>query len=212
MFQRFFSALFLSLSVCLPMDAANATTTNEGAPKAAKTTGQLNTATTGDLVKFSYRDADVSKVIEDYSKATGQQFILDSSVRGKVNIINPGPINKEEAFNQLSTALASNGIAISTQGNVMYVAPARSIQRNYIPVVTTLPPLKPERMYTWIIQLQNADADDVNKQLRILTSKDGELVPYVRTNQILVSDWTSNLQRIAELVKEIDKPVANRKK
>lgn len=156
-------------------------------------------------ISFSYEDVEISKVLKDYAAASGQKFIVDPNVRGKITIINPSQVTVEEAFNQLSTALATNSIGIVVQDGVMNVKPARSIQRDSIPVVKELPPMRPERMVTWIIDLKYVSADDVNKQLRILTSRDGELVPYTPTNQMIVSDWTPNLHRIGSIIASIDK-------
>ncbi len=72
--------------------------------------------------------------------------------------------------------------------------------------MTELPSLKPEKMVTMIFHLKHARADDLNKQLRILASRDGELVPYSQTNQLIVTDWVSNLHRIAAIIKNIDQP------
>ena len=160
-----------------------------------------------DKVSFNYDNAEITKVIKDYSKMTGQKFIIDPQVRGMITITNPGEITTEEAFNELSSALALNGIGISTQDGTMIVQHARAVQRNLIPVTKELPPINPTRMVTYVIELKNADADEVNKQLRILTSKDGELVPYTRTNQIFVTDWTPNLHRIAQMMTMVDQHV-----
>lgn len=168
-------------------------------------------------VSFNYENAEIGKVLKDYAKMTGQKFIIDPQVRGMITITNPGEVSKEEAFNQLSSALSLNGIGISTQEDTMVVQQARAVQRNLIPVTKELPPLNPTRMVTYVIELKNADADEINKQLRILTSKDGELVPYTRTNQIFVTDWTPNLHRIAQMMNVVDQhvqstaPVAKKK-
>src|SRR5262245_43111062 len=110
-------------------------------------------------MSFSYKDAEVLKVIEDYSSASGQKFVVDANVKGKVTVFNPNSISIDEAFNQLSMVLASNGLAISKQGDVMMISQARRIQRNLIDVTTDLPPLKPEKMHTWIINLKWVSAD-----------------------------------------------------
>lgn len=163
-------------------------------------------------VGFNFKDAEITDVIREYSKASGQKFIVDPSVRGKITIVNPAEISVEEAFNQLSTALATNSIGISKQGEVMLIQNSRQIQRNYIEVGTELPPLRPERMYTWVVNLKYANADKVNRELRILTSKDGELVPTSDTNQLLITDWVGNLHRIAKIIEQIDKPASKTKK
>ena len=115
-------------------------------------------------IKFNYPNEDVAKIIEAYSKTTGQIFITDPGVRGKVSLHNSEELSYEEAFNQLSTALAIHGYAISKQENTMVVQPARATQRSLIDVSTELPALKPERMTTWIVTIRNGTADDILKQ------------------------------------------------
>lgn len=159
-------------------------------------------------INFNFHDADITKVIEEYAKASGQKFIIDPLVKGQITIINKDPVKLGEAFNELSSAMAINSIGISTQDDKMLVKQARALQRDEIEVTTELPPMNPTRMVTWIINLKYASADEINKQLRILTSRDGELVPFTSTNQIFVSDWTPNLHRIAKIIKEIDTPAA----
>ena len=158
-------------------------------------------------IKFNYPNEDVAKIIEAYSKTTGQIFITDPGVRGKVSLHNSEELSYEEAFNQLSTALAIHGYAISKQENTMVVQPARATQRSLIDVSTELPALKPERMTTWIVTIRNGTADDILKQFRNITSRDGDITSYTGTNQLVITDWASNLHRISSVLKQIDKPV-----
>lgn len=160
-----------------------------------------------DKMKMYFNNEDLTKIIEMYSKASGQKFVVDPLVRGKISIFLQEPVSVEEAFNQLSTALAINGYAISKQGDTMVIKSARNIQRDLVEVSTEKPAIKPERMYTWIYTLKHQSADSINRDLRILTSKDGEMSIYANTNQLIFTDWVSNLNRIADLMKEIDKPV-----
>jgi|GEM_PF-1217125 Type II secretory pathway, component PulD len=158
-------------------------------------------------IKFNYVNEEIVKVLEVYSKNTKTKFVIDPSVRGKVTFLNPEPITTEEAFNQISSGLALNGFAISTQGDTLVVRSARNIQRDLIPVTTELPALKPERMATWIVTLKNVSVEQINRDLRILPSKDGEMSVNSATNQMIFSDYVSNLHRIDALLKELDKPV-----
>jgi general secretion pathway protein D len=166
----------------------------------------LNARADEGQMKFNYNRTDIATVIEDYARASGQRFIWDDRLIGRVTALNPGKVSLDEAFSQLSTVLATNGYGISRQGDVMLVQPARSIQRNFIDMGSSLPPLRPERMFTYVIDLKHADAERINRELRILTSKDGELVPLSATNQILVTDWVSNLHRIQKIIEAVDRP------
>lgn len=156
-------------------------------------------------MKMYFNNEEIVKIIEKYSKASGQKFVVDPGVRGRVSIFIQDEVTIEEAFNQLSSALALNGFGISKQGDTMVVKAGRNIQRDLIEVSTQRPSLKPERMYSWIYTFKNISAESVNRDLRILPSKDGEMNVHAATNQIIFSDWTSNLNRIADVLKEIDK-------
>lgn len=167
----------------------------------------LTIANAEEKIKMYFNNEELIKIIEMYSKASGQKFVVDSGVRGKISIFLQEQVSIEEAFNQLSSALAVNGYAISKQGDTMIVKSARSIQRDFIEVSTDRPSLKPERMYTWIYNVKNVPADSINRELRILASRDGEVSINVNMNQLIFTDWVSNINRIADLMKQVDKPV-----
>lgn len=167
----------------------------------------MSFASAEERMKMNFKNEELTKIIEHYSKASGQKFVVDPTVRGKISILLQEPVSLQEAFNQLSSALAVNGFAISKQGDTMVIKPARNIQRDLIEVSTERPTLKPERMYTWIYTVKSMPAENINRDLRILISKDGEMSVNASTNQLIFTDWVSNLNRVAELMKEIDKPL-----
>ncbi|MBL7546156.1 MAG: general secretion pathway protein GspD [Bdellovibrionaceae bacterium] len=158
-----------------------------------------------DTMKMNFINEEILKIIESYSKTSGQKFVVDPGVRGKISIFIQEPVSLDEAFNQLSSALAINGYGISKQGDTMIVKSGRNIQRDLIEVSTQMPIAKPERMYSWIYTFKNISAESVMRDMRILPSKDGEMNVYAGGNQIIITDWTSNLNRIAAILKEIDK-------
>lgn len=162
-------------------------------------------AQSAEKMKMNFSKEELTKVIEAYSKAYGQKFIVDPGVRGTVTIMVPETVEQAEAFNHLSSALALNGYGISKQGDTMVVRSARNVQRDLIEVGVNRPELKPERMYTWIYNVKNVPALQINRDLRIFPSKDGEMSVNPATNQLIITDWVSNLNRIADILAEVDK-------
>jgi type II secretory pathway component GspD/PulD (secretin) len=160
---------------------------------------------------FTFQEAPLNKVVGIYSAQTNQRFVIDPSVSAntKVTIIESGKISGKEAYNLLSASLALEGIAISNRDGTYVVAGAKTIQRSYIPVVTDLPTLQPEKLVTWIVTLKNADANGILQQLRMLTSKEGEMVAYGQ-NRLMITDWVSNLYRVHDLIEHIDKPTESK--
>ncbi len=167
----------------------------------------LSFGETTSKMKMYFNNEDLIKIIEQYSKASGQKFVIDPGVRGKISIFLQDPVTLDEAFNQMSSALAINGYAISKQGDTMIIKSARNIQRDLIEVSTQRPTLKPERMYSWVYTFKNISAEQVNRDLRILPSKDGEMSVNSATNQVIFTDWSANLNRIGDLLAELDKKV-----
>ena len=161
----------------------------------------------GKTIKFNFKNEELTKIVELYAKETGQKFIISAGVRGLATIINTDEVTTEEAFNQLSSALATQGYAISKQGDNMIIQTARTVQRSLIEVTSEVPSLKPERMATWILSLKHISAESVLRDMRNTTSRDGEISVLAPTNQLMITDWTSNLQRFAEVMKVVDTPI-----
>ncbi|MCB0422390.1 MAG: general secretion pathway protein GspD, partial [Bdellovibrionales bacterium] len=140
-----------------------------------------------------------------YSKLSGKQFVFTDHVKGRVTIAAPGKVHLDEAFNLLSLALAHQGYAISEQGSVNVISTARNLQRSFIPVVRKLPKLQPEKMVTYVRSLKHIKAESISKKVRMLSSRDGEMSigPH---NELIFTDWISNLHRVENLLKELDEP------
>lgn len=166
-----------------------------------------------ELLKFNFRNVEAVDVIESFAKSTGERWIVDANVKGKITIFNSKPVSRDEAFSYLSTALATIQVAILDQvDGTKLVLPTRLALRASIPVLYEVPPEKPERLVTLIVTLKHASADEINKRLRILPSRDGELTPYEPTNQLLLTDWTGNIRRMAQMIESIDRPNQVQKK
>lgn len=159
---------------------------------------------------FSFKNKDILEAIDSYAKMSKKTFVIDPSVRGKVTVLNPEPVTVTQAFNQLSSALQQNGFVIYQTGEKLNISAARFAQRSSISVVTELPPIEPEQMITYIYKPKFLKAEELNKNLRILPSKDGEMV-VGPNNTIVFSDWISTLHRIQAVLAELDKdPKAKR--
>ncbi|MBX3018529.1 MAG: hypothetical protein KF767_11605 [Bdellovibrionaceae bacterium] len=201
----FSTSAFAQSTLPAPSGPTTATNTPSGATAAPVESEDL---TTNDQPKsnFSFQNEDMAKVLESYSRMAGVKIVIDPSLRGRITILNPHPVTLQQAFDDLSLALSLESYGFSRVGDTLVVRSARNLQRGLIEVRTQLPPLKPERMVTYVLKLKNIPAMGVNRDIRILLSKDGELVPDANSNSLIISDWTSNLHRVHNLMLELDVP------
>ena len=156
------------------------------------------------IESFDYPNADIADVVKAISELTGKNFIVDPQVRGKITIIAPSRITVAEAYKAFLSALAINSLAVVPGDGFYKIKPARSAQRDNIDTFSGAYYPTSDQMITRIIKLKYISADEVNKQLRILTSKDGELVPYTPTNSLIVSDYGANMDRVMKILEQLD--------
>lgn len=159
-------------------------------------------------MKLNFKDQEVTTMIESFAKASQKTFVVDPGVRGRFSVFAAGEVGLDEAFDLLSTGLALNGYSIVERQGRYVVMASRNAQRSSIPTLTEITSVKPERYVTLLVKLKHISVDDVNKRLRVLPSKDGEMTAYEPTNSLMITDYISNVNRIAELLKQLDQPVS----
>jgi len=155
---------------------------------------------------FKFKNSDIIKVIEKMGSLAGINYIVDPGVKGKITITQNSKITLRDAHSAFLRALSINGYTTIDSGNHTVILAARNAQRDNLPVYVNDLPNDEDRMVTIIYKLKNISADEVNRNLRIIPSKDGEMVPYPPQNAIILSDFASNIRRMITILKQLDLP------
>ncbi len=160
-----------------------------------------------DLIEsFDYPNAEIGDVIRAISQLTGKNFIIDPGVHGKISIIAPTQITVAEAYKAFLSALAINGFTVVPSGKFLKVKNARNAQRDSIETYSGKYYPNADVMITRIVHLKYTSAEEINKRLRILPSKDGDMTPYEPTNSLIISDYGTNVERMMKIINEVDRP------
>ncbi|MBV2167211.1 MAG: type II secretion system secretin GspD [Bdellovibrio sp.] len=158
------------------------------------------------IESFDFPNVEITDVIKAISELTGKNFIIDPGVRGKITIIAPSKITVAEAYKAFLSALAINGFTVVPSGSFLKVKSARNAQRDNIETFSGAYYPNSDQMITRIIHLKHITAAQVNRDLRILPSKDGEMNIYEPTNSIIISDYGSNIDRVMKIISQLDVP------
>ncbi|XGC82179.1 type II secretion system secretin GspD [Bdellovibrio bacteriovorus] len=158
------------------------------------------------IESFDFPNVEITDVIKAISELTGKNFIIDPGVRGKITIIAPSKITVAEAYKAFLSALAINGFTVVPSGSFLKVKSARNAQRDNIETFSGAYYPNSDQMITRIIHLKHISAAQVNRDLRILPSKDGEMNIYEPTNSIIISDYGSNIDRVMKIISQLDVP------
>jgi general secretion pathway protein D len=166
---------------------------------------QLDSSVKGLEVKnFDLPDKEIRDVVTLISKWTGKNFIIDSKVRGKITILGPSQVTLEEAYQAFLSALDANGLTTVKSGKFIRIIESAEARR--APVETYAGDYTPDtdQFITRIFQLKYINADEVQREFRDLTTRQGKLFAYEPTNSIIITDTGSNIKRIQEIINTID--------
>ncbi len=158
------------------------------------------------IESFDYPNADISEIVIAISKLTGKNFILDKNVSGKISIIAPSQITVAEAYKAFLTALAMNGYTVVPSGNFLKI---RSLQNASSEAIDTYAGAyfpTSDQLITRIVKLKYINAEEVQKTFRPLINKQGDITPYAPTNSVIITDFGSNVERITNILNQLDVP------
>ena len=159
------------------------------------------------IESFDFPNVEITDVIKAISELTGKNFIIDSSVRGKITIVAPSKITVAEAYKAFLSSLAINGFTVVPSGGFLKIRNARSAQRDGIDIYSGSYYPNSDQMITKVIHLKHITADGIKTAMgRLLTSSYGELESYPQTNSLIVSDFGSSIDRIMKIITQLDVP------
>lgn len=155
---------------------------------------------------FDYNNAELTDVIKAIGELTGKNFIYDSSVRGKITIIAPTKITVAEAYKAFLSALAFNGFSVVPGDGFYKIKNSREAQKDNIETYTGSYYPTSDQMITRIIHLKHIQAEQIQRELRQLTSKVGDIQTFTSTNSLIISDYGSTVDRIMKIMAQLDVP------
>jgi general secretion pathway protein D len=205
--RKIFTSLFLCsvlLSLATSASAQGAATTN--APTAnANSRAKLDEAT----ITLSFINADIESVASAVAKSTGQTILVDPKVKGTVTLVTNRPLTKARTIDAFSTALRNTGFAlVEVNGLYRVVGEADAkLQGNTVTSGATAP--TGDQVITRVFRLSYESANNLLPVLRPLVSPNNTINAYPGNNTIVVTDFASNIQRIAKLIETIDAPTTS---
>lgn len=158
------------------------------------------------IESFDFPNVEITDVIKAISELTGKNFIIDSTVRGKITIMAPSKITVAEAYKAFLSALAINGFTVVPSGGFLKIRNARSAQRDNIDTYSGSYYPNSDQMITKIIHLKHITADTVQRDLRLLASSYGEFSAFPQTNSLIISDFGANIDRVMKIINQLDVP------
>ncbi len=155
-------------------------------------------------ITLNFQDADIHSFIEFVGKFSGKNFLVDQRVKGKINLVSPAPMSRQEAYEVFLSVLEMNGFATVEAGPVTKIVPRAESKQKALPVRSGAA-APDDEMVTQVIRLRYADGQQLVALIRPLISPNSHLVAYPRGNMMLLTDTASNVRRIQRILNLIDR-------
>lgn len=149
---------------------------------------------------LNMKDAELRDLVNEVGQITGKTMILDPRLNGKVTVQSSTAMNQEGIYSLFLTALRSQGYVAMDQGDRVLILPvAEAKTKAHVQASGAS-----EEFVTQVIELHNANASEVAAAVRPLVAVDAYMAPSTTSNALIVSDSANNVQRIRQVVGELD--------
>ena len=156
-------------------------------------------------VTIDFDNVDIPVFIKFISELTGRNFVIDKAVRGKVTIVSPNKISKDEAYKVFESVLEVHGYTTVPAGRITKIVPAVSARTKSVETRLREGAIGPEdKVITQLIPLRYADPQELKKLFTPLISKSSVIVSYSPARTLIVTDVQSNIERLLRITKAID--------
>jgi general secretion pathway protein D len=158
-----------------------------------------------ELVNIDFPEpTDIKDIIRAVSLWTGKNVILGRDVNGKVQMISPRKVTKEEAYQAFLSALNLLGLTTVETGKVIKILPTRSAVKGNLKTFlgSSWTPMTDE-MITQIVPLKYIDAKEIQTTLSRIVSSNS-MIAYRPTNTLIISDSGFKVRRILDIIELLD--------
>lgn len=169
---------------------------------------------TGERLSLNFQNIEVRSLLQVIADFTNFNIVTSDTVGGSLTLR-----LKDVPWDQaLNIIMEAKGLGMKKNGNVLWIAPKDEIDertKRDFEAARNIEQLEPLR--TQGFQINYAKAEELKKQIadntgaseastRFLSSR-GSAIAEPRTNQLFVTDTSSKLEEIANLLKKLDVPV-----
>ena len=153
---------------------------------------------------INLKGADIREFIDQVALISGQTFVVDPRVKGQVSVVSSSPLTLTEVYQLFLSVMATHGFSVITQGDQARIVPNAEAKAD-----ANAGRSAPDRLETRLIQVQHGSATELIPLIRPLVPQYGHLAAITSANAIIISDRSANIQRIEDLLRQLDQKGQN---
>jgi len=154
---------------------------------------------------INFENTNIRIVIDTLATALGLSYSIDPGIEGQVTIRTTGRIPRKQLFPLFNRILRNNGIVAMKQGEVYNIVPIEEGKgRAALQRPGSRRMLLEDGFVIEIIQTRHVAAEEMSNILQPFMTPGGEIFAYPRAGVVVVTELTSNVDRLRELAAAFD--------
>ena len=149
---------------------------------------------------LNYEDVDIRKVTQDIAQFSKKTIILDPRVKGKITIYSNANLDSNQIWDVYLRTIQVNGFSAISEDSFVRVVPENEATRDQ-----TRDYSNGGGFETEVIPLINRSTEEILPMIKPITGRQSHLSSIPSVNSILIVDRASNIERIKELLSDLDK-------
>jgi general secretion pathway protein D len=172
-------------------------------------------AASEDPVEITFRDESTDQVLVMLERLTGRSIIRPQALPAATfTFTSQRPMTRDEAILAIQSMLSINGIGVTPMGDmflrVVPLARVRSEAPEFLVEPASNLPAS-GRVVSRLLELNFLRIAEIQTQLNLLLSPNGgSIIPFEKSNALLVTDTVSNIQAMEQLLARVDRPTMPR--
>ena len=164
-------------------------------------------AAKNDSFSLNFNDVEISEFLSVMSQVLGKNIILSDKVKGKITINSAQKVPVSEALNVMKSILEIKGFAIIEGENLIKVVPIKEALQKNIDVIIDgdFINLGQDNAVTFIMELSEADANEIAAVLRTLKTVDTEIVVHKPLNLLILNGNATDIKGLVKIAKSLDR-------
>ena len=154
---------------------------------------------------LNLKNTDIHSLIATVSKQTGRNFVVDPRVKAKVTVISTDPVNADGLYEVFLSVLQVHGYSAVPAGDLIKIVPDVTAKQGPVPILGEDQDSS-DQLVTQVITVVNVPAAQLVPILRPMVPQQGHLAAYAATNSLIITDRASNIHRLMEIIRRIDRP------
>lgn len=158
-------------------------------------------------ISLQFERADIVAFITAIAEITGRSFIVDPRVRGEITVISGSELAPEAIYDVFLSVLDVHGFATVTVGDIIKVIPTQLVKQTPTPTLFGEESTEiNDAQITQIYQLKHAQVQEFLPIIRPLIPATSHFAAHNSTNTFIITDTVANVERILNIVRQLDKP------